>query len=558
MNKMAASRDSTAGKAQKKLVKGVKAFEARNPDLGTKLLKAAVELSAYEASTVKLAVTVLNDNGAQKIAFDILEAYLASGGTDAGIYEIMAKMALDNKSPEIAQKLLLILIKIEPDAPRHYVNYCDCLVQLDQAEEAVSLLQQVIPKFPEYAALWNQLGSILAIHLNQLEQGLEFCMEAHRLDPQNIETVNNIATLKAFDSDAEVWFKKAIDVDPEHPSPHVGYALHLLQNGQFQEGYGHYEHRLSPNQGGTTSVIYKHNRPVWCGEPLDGKTIFVMAEQGLGDELLFSRMFEKLCHQAEAVIISCDPRLVTIFSRTFPKAEVVSYEDESAGASRLRRFPDIENRLIGKSGEIDFVVPAGSLMQYFWPDNEHIDVIEGQFLKPAPDLVNQMAARINRGDGRLKIGVSWKSGNAKGLRSTGYFSHKYFNKFKFVENADFFNLQYDVTESEKINFDWDLNHITNFDDIDFRNDLDMSLALISSLDVVIGPGTATQMMALLSGIKTYYVVSSGLPWWNFGHNAEEGPALAPHCTWFSLQDRWKARDRLMDELSHMSADGSRG
>ena len=118
-----------------------------------------------------------------------------------------------------------------------------------------------------------------------------------------------------------------------------------------------------------------------------------------------------------------------------------------------------------------------------------------------------------------------------------------------VTNTDFFCLQYDPLPTEVRNFvpDKDLSHITYFEDIDFKDDLETTLAFMANLDVVIGPGIATQMFALLGKVPTFFVSTSGLPWWNFGQKSD-GPAFAPHFRWYTLQDYWRTRDKMIDAI----------
>jgi hypothetical protein len=60
----------------------------------------------------------------------------------------------------------------------------------------------------------------------------------------------------------------------------------LLQRGQYAEGWGHYAARFE--------VLPKREPPPgmaeWRGESLAGKRLLVIAEQGLGDQILLSRL----------------------------------------------------------------------------------------------------------------------------------------------------------------------------------------------------------------------------------------------------------------------------
>ena len=535
---------------QKMLKLGLKALSSGDIDGGAELIQRAAEKSEYNGEIVKVATFALKECGKQDVAFDILSAYLSAGGKDPSIYEIMAMMAIENKLPDIAQKLLIVLIELESEKPQHYVNYCQAVVYQENFDEAIEFLKEVIPLFSDYAPLWNALGSVFAVHLQDFDKGYEFYQEAYRLDPTNFEVVNNLATLRSFESDAVRWFEEAIKLQPDHPSPHIAYSQWLLKRGHLQEGFKHYDYRLFPNQGSNVSVVFQHKRDIWEGQPLTGKTILVMAEQGLGDELLFSLNFPKLIKESGNVIISCDRRLVTIFKRSFPNAEVITYEDKNTGASRIRHFPSHEEDLISKKSNIDYVIPAGSLMKLFWTSVEDIPRINGPHLIADPILVNDIKERLKLKPAPLNIGVSWRSGNTSGLRGNAYFSHKYFNLFREVTNANFINLQYDLNDHEKNGFTRDLAHIEYIEENDLKDDLETTLALISCLDIVLGPATTNQMIALLVDVETYIMSPGGLPWWVFGQDDCEGPVFAPNGVWFKLgsSDKWQKRQKFIDYL----------
>jgi len=65
--------------------------------------------------------------------------------------------------------------------------------------------------------------------------------------------------------------------------------------------------------------------PDWRGEPLAGKTLAVVREQGLGDQIMFGRYLAQLDAAGAEVVLACDPRSI---ARLF----------ESAGR-RTRAYP---------------------------------------------------------------------------------------------------------------------------------------------------------------------------------------------------------------------------
>ena len=65
---------------------------------------------------------------------------------------------------------------------------------------------------------------------------------------------------------------------------------------------------------------------IWEGQPLHNKSLLITAEEGIGDEIFFASCFNDAIGAAEQCLIECDPRLVSLFQRSFPDAAVREVE----------------------------------------------------------------------------------------------------------------------------------------------------------------------------------------------------------------------------------------
>jgi hypothetical protein len=86
---------------------------------------------------------------------------------------------------------------------------------------------------------------------------------------------------------AREYFKKALSKDP-HPLTNWEYSLFLLSTKDYLNGFSQYRNRFLA--GDRANVIYFGlGFPLWSGElsELDGRTLFLLAEQGLGDQVQF-------------------------------------------------------------------------------------------------------------------------------------------------------------------------------------------------------------------------------------------------------------------------------
>ena len=114
--------------------------------------------------------------------------------------------------------------------------------------------------------------------------------ESIRLQPGHAEAHNNLAVaLQAHGRlhEAITGFKEAIRLRPDYAQAHYNLAHAYLAAGNFERGWAEHEWRWACPS--FAPVLLHTSRPVWDGSPLDGRTIFLHGEQGLGDTLQFIR-----------------------------------------------------------------------------------------------------------------------------------------------------------------------------------------------------------------------------------------------------------------------------
>lgn len=94
--------------------------------------------------------------------------------------------------------------------------------------------------------------------------------------------------------------------------------------------------------------------PRWDGS--DCK-LLVLAEQGIGDEILFASCFPDLLRQCPRATIECDPRLLPVFQRSFDAEFITRWNDLGKGKG-LDDYKKVE-------GKYDAFVPAGELPKIY-------------------------------------------------------------------------------------------------------------------------------------------------------------------------------------------------
>jgi hypothetical protein len=241
--------------------------------------------------------------------------------------------------------------------------------------------------------------------------------------------------------------------------------------------------------------------PKWDGSDIAGKTLLIWREQGVGDEILYASIFHELEALGINVIFECEPRLLTLWQRSFPrfKVRVASY-------SQTTMLPYYE--------DYDYHFPICSLGGLFRRTYESFGKFK-PYITPKASLLQEYSQKLALiSKGRPKVGVLWRSIKLTPNRAIGYTSPHDWCGILDRTDLCFINLQYNVHNSEleviKNQFGENV-HI--FPEVDLKDDFDRTSALVANLDVVISPDTTMFMIAGALGIRTILMTVHPKGYW---------------------------------------------
>ncbi|MFC3678188.1 tetratricopeptide repeat protein [Ferrovibrio xuzhouensis] len=158
---------------------------------------------------------------------------------------------------------------------------------------------------------------------------------------------------------SRAWLDRAVALDPDNRSVRMARATIMLSLSIWDPGLADYEHRLRPDA--LLQVTRSLSLPRWQGEDLTGKTLLVVAEQGVGDQIRLARDLATLRGLCGHLIVECAPRLVPLFTRSLPGLTIAASVERRDG--RVHHF---DYGWLVQHPPADAYIELGSVMLRLW------------------------------------------------------------------------------------------------------------------------------------------------------------------------------------------------
>lgn len=375
------------------------------------------------------------------------------------------------------------------------------ILQLESRfEQAIEAYRKAVALQPDNGDAWENLG-IACLDLASFADATEALDRAIKLKPDCANVLTNSAMLQRWlgrHDEAMRLYQAALEKEPTHLLARVKRAGVLLACGDFERGWREYAWRLTSAGQPEQDKVHYVPKPMWDGQPLNGRKLLVYTEQGIGDEVMFAAFLPWLKEFGGECHLLCDPRMVSIYRRSFPGLQVSAAGPGDWGTT-------------AEECRCDVRVPIGNLAQHFCRSPQEIT---GQpYLKPDPDLVKFWVDRLRQTGGRLKVGISWRGGAQTSARRARSVTLDAFTPLLELDDVTFVNLQYGDCRKDIARLPKRLKkRLVCFSDMDPLSDLDSFCALMANLDLVITIDNSTVHFAGALGVPAWLLLPALADW----------------------------------------------
>jgi tetratricopeptide (TPR) repeat protein len=469
------------------------------------------------------AISVLNQ--AIKIQPDIHLANYALGSALFEIQDYHAALSAYNRE-----------IELNPEYPDAYCGAGCVLNEIGNYQEAFKAGSLAIRLDQDYADALNCI-SVALNHMYELQQARNFSIKAINLDSSNANYLHNLALIEkdlGRTEDAIQLYHKSISLKPNYSDALFNLGLIYLSKQNFLQGWALYESRFDIE--GSKDKRAKHQFNL---ELAESGNILLRAEQGIGDQILFGSLFNKLQDLKEFhIYIELDVRLLKIFRRSYPDLNFVE-----------PHFPLHDDFLECNLGSIGSV---------FIDKIESLHKQSESFLSVDKVKAQHIKNKILKTRKDYKVcGISWNS-NAKIGKNKSVELNSFIDLLR-IPNIIFVNLQYGIDIKDIVRFS-NLHgvEIFSFDDIDLFNDIESLFALVEACDFIVTISNINAHIAGALGKQTFLLApfSRGRHWyWHEGLNKS---LWYPSIQIFSQNAAgdWsipinEIKEKMIEEISHV-------
>ena len=407
-------------------------------------------------------------------------------------------------------------LRLAPDLAEARNNLGLALYNQGMTDEALASYREALRLKPDYPDAHNNLGNALQSQ-GALDEAAACYRRALAIDRAHADAHHNLGnTLRALGllDEALLSYERALWIRPDQAQFHLSRALLWLHMGDFQRGWPEFEWRWKCPE----YSLPPFRQPIWDGTPLNGRTLLLFADHGMGDTIQFIRYAPIVKQRGGRVIVACRRPLARILT-TAPGIDHVVAEGDPLPEFDVYAPVMSLPRILGltQSPAIPYLAADPKLVEHWKRE-----------LGPLPEL---------------KIGLAWQGNPSYRKDRQRSFNLAQLAPIARVPGVRLYSLQRapgsaqipEVAESFQVT---DLGtHLGDFMD---------DAAVMANLDLVISAETSLAHLGGALGIPVWVALSFNPDW--------HWPADRPESTWYPTlrlfrQKSWGNWDEVFERMA---------
>lgn len=351
-----------------------------------------------------------------------------------------------DKQINITLEVITVLrkaIEVEPTNVNAWLSLAFALKDTQQIDEAIIAYSKAIELNSEAYFIYKELADIYYLIKNEPETTLEY-------------------------------YKKYLEYDQKNSDAKGCLGLSYLKTKNYKEGWKYFEYRPHKERSfsarASASNDFIKTKPIWQGEDIKDKTIYVYYEAGYGDTMMFARYLPLLKNKCARIIFKPEGNCTGLFKNSIPGIEILSKNDSEYDL------------------KYDVHAPIMSL-PYLLKLNLEKDIpfANGYLKSDVEKFKNYKRKYFN--NNLFKIGINWQGSTT--FDSSRKIKLESFYKLFELPNIKFYSLQKDYGIEQ-------LKDASKYDIVDLGatfKDFSDTAAAIENLDLVISNDTSVAHLA---------------------------------------------------------------
>jgi hypothetical protein len=194
--------------------------------------------------------------------------------------------------------------------------------RLGRREEALTKIERAIARGVDIRLYLRNISEVYRA-LGRFDDALNAALRASALAPDDPVCLHNLAVIQYHRlelDDCIASATKALAINAFLPGPHFQLAEALLLRGEWERGWEEYQWRF--DLPGNAPLMPPTTRPRWDGTPFDDGTLLLIADQGFGDVIQFSRYIPWAAERCPNIAVATAPEMIPLLRQVYPAANL--------------------------------------------------------------------------------------------------------------------------------------------------------------------------------------------------------------------------------------------